>query len=547
MISELVITDPDGTGSEKPNVNVHGSWAYAPAGGEAFRTGKYFHPDGDPITLTSSLGPNPTDLGGGNWEWKAQNLPIQTTYVFITATDTSGRKDQAVFRLKIGPPDDGSDIGDPHIRTVDGKYYDFQAVGEFTLLRDPEGFEVQVRQTPVPAATPITDSYSGLTSCVSVNTAVAARVGSHRIAYQPSLYNRRLLQFFLDGEPAELSARGLDLGGARVTAYPAGAGATGIRVDYENGAVLTITPYFWSSYNIWLLNVSVSRTAADEGIMGRILSHSWLPTLPSGATVGRKPASLHKRYVALYHTFANAWRVTKESSLFVYAPGKSTVTFTDTGWPAEKTPCKLKARFRIPGAQPSPSNITPAMAERICRPVTVDDLHRGCVFDVATTGDRSLVKMYLEAQELRLRGTAVQITTDKRRSKPGEAVVVTANVAAVHRDALQPRGKASLFVDGAEACPAVEIDDRGRARFTVRGLKAGEHWLRGVYVGGGGKRDYHSSSSPNRLHTVGRDDDYQHQREDQLLEHKIEVPEGPARRRRKSPSTSRRRGSSSTS
>ena len=79
-------------------------------------------------------------------------------YVYITATDALGRQDQAVFRLKIGAPDDGADNGDPHIRTVDGKYYDFQAVGEFTLLRDTEGLEIQVRQTPVPTATPIIDS-----------------------------------------------------------------------------------------------------------------------------------------------------------------------------------------------------------------------------------------------------------------------------------------------------------------------------------------------------------------------------------------------------
>ncbi len=44
-------------------------------------------------------------------------------------------------------------MGDPHIHTVDGKSYDFQAVGEFTLLRDSEdGLEIQVRQTPVATA-----------------------------------------------------------------------------------------------------------------------------------------------------------------------------------------------------------------------------------------------------------------------------------------------------------------------------------------------------------------------------------------------------------
>ena len=41
MLSELVITDPDGTGSEKPNINVGGSWAYTPSMGIATRTGKF--------------------------------------------------------------------------------------------------------------------------------------------------------------------------------------------------------------------------------------------------------------------------------------------------------------------------------------------------------------------------------------------------------------------------------------------------------------------------------------------------------------------------
>ena len=43
-----------------------------------------------------------------------------TEYVYITATDSDGRKDQAVFRLQVGGADAGSDTGDPHITTVDG-------------------------------------------------------------------------------------------------------------------------------------------------------------------------------------------------------------------------------------------------------------------------------------------------------------------------------------------------------------------------------------------------------------------------------------------
>ncbi len=54
----------------------------------------------------------------------------------------------------------GNSIGDPHTRTVNGTNYDFQAVGEFTLLRDGDQMEIQVRQTPVATQNPITDSYT---------------------------------------------------------------------------------------------------------------------------------------------------------------------------------------------------------------------------------------------------------------------------------------------------------------------------------------------------------------------------------------------------
>jgi lysyl endopeptidase len=47
------------------------------------------------------------------------------------------------------------------------------------------------------------------------------------------------------------------------------------------------------------------------------------------------PATLHDRYVTLYDKFAKSWRVTKSNSLFDYAPGTSTATFTNLAWPVE--------------------------------------------------------------------------------------------------------------------------------------------------------------------------------------------------------------------
>ena len=244
-------------------------------------------------------------------------------------------------------------------------------------------------------------------------------VGEHIDLPQPAREGR-WLQFFLDGKPADFPPQGMDLGGHRATAFDAN-GETGLRVDYDDGTVFTATPAFWSSYNTWYMNVDVSHTGADEGIMGLIPEDSWLPRLRDGISVGPMPASLQDRYVTLYKTFADSWRVTDATSLFVYAPGTSTKTFTDLDWPAERPPCDLKPEFQVPGAKILPA-IPIEEAEMICRAVTMKDLHSNCVFDVATTGDETFAKGYLLAQELRLYGTTVEIAAHEAPSRPDRSL-----------------------------------------------------------------------------------------------------------------------------
>jgi len=409
----------------------------------------------------------------------------------------------------------GGHIGDPHTRTVDGTSYDFQSVGEFTLLKDGSRMEVQVRQTPVPAASSITDGHTGLTSCVSVNTAVAAQVGAHRVALQPLRGEVHRLQFYLDGKPTHLPADGIDLGGHRVSAFDA-SGEIGLRIDYDNHTVVTATPNLWTLHNVWYIDVAISQTGASEGVMGFIPKDSWLPRLRNGTSVGPRPESLHARYEVLYKTFADSWRVCHEDSLFVYAPGTSTETFTDRDWPAEKPPCTLKPQFRLPGEGRILENIPVAEAARICGNVADKDLHAACVFDVSTTGDKELARGYEVAQELRRYGTRVKLagviaSTWVDRSphaeahQPprhhGESLVVTATVAALAPNSPIPSGSVTFVVDGVPMKRPVKLDQRGRAQVTLRRLKVGEHKIRATYSGGG-ECDYHSSSSPNLIHEV---------------------------------------------
>ena len=501
MASELVVTSA--TGREKPNVNVGGSWAYAPIGGTATRKGTFFHRDGLQMTLAATKGsvipavPSP----GGNWSWSytsAPGDPASNEYVYITAQDTDLRQDQAVFRLQIGGADTASDQGDPHIRTMGGTRYDFQAAGEFTLLRDMEGMEIQVRQTPVETPPPVKDDYTGLTVCVSLNTAVAARVGSHRISYQP--FRERRLQFFLDGKPAELPSKGLDLGGHRVTVFAAG-GETGIRIDYEYGPVVTITPNFWTSYGLPYIDVDVSNTNAGEGLMGRIPKGNWLPALQNGVTLGPKPASPQERYVQLYRTFADSWRVTDQTTMFLYTPGKSTATFTDRNWPSQQPPCTPGIEFPVP-VNPIRENIPIAKAERICKGVTDKDLHDNCVFDVATTGDETWAKGYLIAQDLRHRNTAVQIIGDKPRTRPAESLVVTATVLPRTPRRAILTGSVTFLIDDVAAEKPIDLDKQGRASLKTTSLRPGVHRIRAVYTPSRENDAYNSSSSPTLLHQV---------------------------------------------
>lgn len=414
----------------------------------------------------------------------------------------------------------GTYTGDPHTRTVDGTSYDFQAVGEFTLLRDGGAFEVQVRQTPVETDHPITDPHSGLRTCVSIITAVAATVGKHRISLQPGRKGKGLV-LHVDGKRSSWPREGLDIGASRVTVFQAGT-ETGLRVDYPDGTVLQATPAFWNSYNVWYINVSVTHTRADEGLMGYIPRGSWLPRLRDGSDVGTMPADPADRFKVLYRLFADSWRVTDQSSLFTYEAGTSTATFTDPEWPSAKPPCQLLPQFQIPGAQVLPS-IPVAEAGRICRAVTDKDLHNNCVFDVATTGDEALAEGYLIAQELALYGTSVRITASPaptwpnrsiaepaappaRRPKPFGSLVVTATVVPQGRARPTPTGSVTFFVDGMPRNRPIELDGLGRAQVTLGGLKPGKHRIRAVYSGGG-RFDYHASSSANLVHVVAKKPD----------------------------------------
>jgi hypothetical protein len=286
-----------------------------------------------------------------------------------------------------------SSTGEPHITTIDGTRYDFQGAGEFVLLRHPGGIEIQTRHAPIATTSaPGPDPYDDLVTCVSINTAVAARVGTRRVTYEPHLGgapDSSGLQLRVDGAVTALDDKGVDLGnGGRITRTAA---PGGLEIDFPGGTVLFVTPGWWVEQGKWYLNLNVIPAQAMAGIMGVVPPRNWLPALPDGGVMGPMPTALHDRFVGLYQKFAEAWRVTDETSLFDYAPGTSTATFTLRSWPPESPPC------RVPGAT-SAEPASELIARQACQKVIGENAR--CVFDVMATGNAGFASTYVLSQSL---------------------------------------------------------------------------------------------------------------------------------------------------
>jgi hypothetical protein len=88
----------------------------------------------------------------------------------------------------------------------------------------------------------------------------------------------------------------------------------------------------------------------------------------------------------LYREFGASWRVTQEESLFDYAPGEDTTTFTDWSFPAAS--CQP-----IQGAKR-------LAAEKACLAVGISDKEdlKECVFDVGVTDDPRFAESYRGVQ-----------------------------------------------------------------------------------------------------------------------------------------------------
>lgn len=271
-------------------------------------------------------------------------------------------------------------IGDPHLQTLDGRLIDLMAVGEFMLASSSDnGLQVQGRFSPL---------YGSRT--ISVVSAVAIKFGDDR------------LQLTLDSGRILLKHNGRDL---NVLAEPDAGRFGQFSVAYRPPATgaysqdaYTIELADGSHFSVELngASLAVFFTPDDSyrgqmtGLLGNFNSDPADDLRSSTGTIIPATPGAAPGYEALYRQFGDSWRVTDANSLFTYAGGQNTGTFTDTTFPDREAPAADFTASQQLGARD------------VCAGVGVSDpaLVDACMLDLLVTGQPTYANTVALAQNV---------------------------------------------------------------------------------------------------------------------------------------------------
>jgi len=297
----------------------------------------------------------------------------------------NGRKDKSCEAKRDLEGVSGRIFGDPHLLTFDRRRLSFQAVGEFIQAQTlDDQFEVQGR-------------YKQAGENASLVNAVAIKLGQDRVGF----YAGQNSQLRVNEKLTTVEDNLLVLPG-------------GGQIYRDNGTYVVVSPNGEG--------VKVQEVSAGDG---SLIVEVVMPETQRGQVKGllgnfngdssddiqtRTGEVLPKNpnYEQLYKEFGNSWRIHHRESLFDYAPGETTATFTNSSFPA-----------KIVRTNDFSSNAR-AAAERTCQAagVTEPELLEACIFDILVTRDNRFVQV--SASVAQTLTSSIEATPDEGRIRDGD-------------------------------------------------------------------------------------------------------------------------------
>lgn len=258
-------------------------------------------------------------------------------------------------------------VGDTHLHTFNGLFYDFQAAGDFTLAEVEPNFTVQTRQVSGAPTWPN----------ATVNKAVAARFGKTRVALCLAPPRSNQPAYILvdgtltpvdDGKTIELPS------GVAIARQNNVYQLTSEGGDSVRATVNTVTPG-WIDVNVglglWPSSVH-GLIANPDGNVNHIQARDGF--------VLANPFNFDD----LYHRFADSWRVTEKDSMLSACNGEKPV------------------EVRIPTQPFYDKDLEPEVrqkAQGVCTTAGVKPgpLFEACTLDVAVIGQDAAAKVFVNA------------------------------------------------------------------------------------------------------------------------------------------------------
>jgi ELWxxDGT repeat protein len=247
-----------------------------------------------------------TDITAGNLQFTPATDTKGLNYANLTfqVQDDGGTAnggidlDQTPNTITIDVSSSGGSTGDPHILTFDNLHYDFQATGDFILVKAQDSdLEIQVRQAPWdqnPATT--------------LNVGLATTVDGQQLEFSIKQPFPLLNGIPISIEPGETQA----LGNGSISRTPTdGYGTLGdlYTITYPNGDRL-----FANVYPNFLIDSTVHLKGSQTvtGLLGNNNGQIEDDLALQDGTISPQPAT--PEY--LLSEFANGWQVQPENSLF---------------------------------------------------------------------------------------------------------------------------------------------------------------------------------------------------------------------------------------